>query len=223
VNRVKGAAACAIAALLGGCSLAPKYQTPAAPEVNNFKEAGDWMPAAPADGLPHGAWWEPFGDPQLNDLERQLNTANPDLRGAVARFEEARAVARRARSDVFPTVGADVSDTRGKGSTNAPLTRALSASPVVQNDFIGGIDLSWEVDVFGRLRNTAAAAGAQAQASAADLAAVQLSLQAELASDYFSLRGADTTVQLLQDTIKVYDHAYALTRNRYTVGVSAAT
>jgi NodT family efflux transporter outer membrane factor (OMF) lipoprotein len=83
--------------------------------------------------------------------------------------------------------------------------------------------LSWEVDLFGRLRNTAAAAGAQAQASAADLAAVELSLQAELATDYFSLRGDDTTIQLLQDTIKVYDRAYELTRNRYQEGISAAT
>ena len=88
---------------------------------------------------------------------------------------------------------------------------------------MAGLNLNWEVDLFGRLRNAAAAAGAQAQASAADFAAVQLSLQAELATDYFSLRGDDTTIQLLEDTIKVYDRAFELTRNRYKEGISAAT
>jgi len=222
VSRVKYVG-CVAAVLLGGCSLAPKYRPPPPPEVTNFKEAGDWMPAAPSDTAPRGAWWEPFGEPTLNDLERQLAESNPDLQAAVARFQEARGVAIRARSDIFPTVGADVSATRGKSSTNAPLSRALNATPGTSNDFIAGLNLNWEVDLFGRLRNASAAANAQAQASAADLAAVELSLQAELASDFFSLRGDDTTIQLLEDTIKVYDRAFELTRNRYKEGISAAT
>jgi NodT family efflux transporter outer membrane factor (OMF) lipoprotein len=211
------------AVLLAGCSLAPPYQPPAPPAVASFEEAGDWMPAVPADAQPRGPWWEVFGDATLNELERQLTQSNPDLRAAVARFEEARGVAIRARSNIFPTVAADVSATRGKSSVNSPLARALDSTGATSNDFIAGLDLSWEVDLFGRLRNAAAAAGAQAQASAADLAAVELSLQAELASDYFSLRGDDTTIQLLQDTIQVYDRAYVLTRNRYQEGISAAT
>ncbi|HWM72014.1 MAG TPA: efflux transporter outer membrane subunit [Steroidobacteraceae bacterium] len=222
MSRVKYVG-CVAAVLLGGCSLAPKYRPPPPPEVTNFKEAGDWMPAAPSDTAPRGAWWEPFGEPTLNDLERQLAESNPDLQAAVARFQEARGVAIRARSDIFPTVGADVSATRGKSSTNAPLSRALNATPGTSNDFIAGLNLNWEVDLFGRLRNASAAANAQAQASAADLAAVELSLQAELASDFFSLRGDDTTIQLLEDTIKVYDRAFELTRNRYKEGISAAT
>jgi NodT family efflux transporter outer membrane factor (OMF) lipoprotein len=223
VSRVRYVACVAAAALLGGCSLAPKYRPPPPPQVTNFKEAGDWAPAAPADVTPRGQWWEAFGEPTLNELERQLAESNPDLQAAVARFQEARGVAIRARSDIFPTVGADVSATRGKSSTNAPLTRALGATPTTANDFVAGLNLNWEVDLFGRLRNASAAASAQAQASAADLAAVELSLQAELASDYFSLRGDDTTIQLLEDTIKVYDHAFELTRNRYQEGISAAT
>ncbi|MEA3181011.1 MAG: hypothetical protein QOI59_4534 [Gammaproteobacteria bacterium] len=222
MSRVKYVG-CVAAVLLGGCSLAPKYRPPPPPEVTNFKEAGDWMPAAPADTAPRGAWWEPFGEPTLNDLERQLAESNPDLQAAVARFQEARGVAIRAHSDIFPTVGADVSATRGKNSTNAPLSRSLNATPGTSNDFIAGLNLNWEVDLFGRLRNASAAANAQAQASAADLAAVELSLQAELASDFFSLRGDDTTIQLLEDTIKVYDRAFELTRNRYKEGISAAT
>jgi NodT family efflux transporter outer membrane factor (OMF) lipoprotein len=223
VNRGHYTALCIAAALLGGCSLAPKYRPPPPPQVDNYKEAGDWMPAKPADAQPRGPWWEAFGDPTLNELERQLSESNPDLQAAVARFEEARGVAIRARSDIFPTVGADVAAKRGKGSANAPLAQTLGGTPGTQNDFLAALDVSWEVDLFGRLRNTAAAAGAQAQASAADLAAVGLSLQAELASDYFSLRGDDTTIELLQDTIKVYDRAYQLTRNRYEEGISAAT
>jgi multidrug efflux system outer membrane protein len=215
--------ACAVVVLLSGCSLAPKYRPPPAPQVANFKEAGDWMPAAPADVASRGAWWEPFGEPTLNELERQLAESNPDLQAAVARFQEARGVAIRARSDIFPTVGADVAATRGKSSTNAPLTRALNATPGTSNDFLAGLNLNWEVDLFGRLRNASAAANAQAQASAADLAAVELSLQAELATDFFSLRGDDTTIALLEDTIKVYDRAFDLTSNRYKEGISAAT
>jgi multidrug efflux system outer membrane protein len=216
-----------IAALLGGCSLAPKYQQPPAPEVAAYKEAGDWMPAAPADAQPRGAWWDAFGDPSLNELERQLIESNPDLQAAVARFQQARGVAIQARSNIFPTLGAEASATRAQRSANAPLSRVLgssgNAANATTNDFIAGLNLSWEVDLFGRLRNAAAAARAQAQGSAADFGAVELSLQAELAADYFSLRGDDATIQLLEDTIQVYDRAYALTRNRYQEGISAAT
>jgi outer membrane protein, multidrug efflux system len=223
VLSVMAAGVVAAAAVLAGCSLAPRYRPPPAPEVVSFKEAGDWAPAVPADAQSRGSWWETFDDPQLNELERLLDATNPDLRAAVARFEEARALAISARSDLFPVVGAQSSATRSKNSANTPLSQILggNASPV--NDFNVGLNLSWEVDLFGRVRNTAAAAGAQAQSSAADLAAVQLSLQAELASDYFSLRGDDATVQLLEDTINVYDRAYELTRNRYQEGISAAT
>jgi NodT family efflux transporter outer membrane factor (OMF) lipoprotein len=208
--------------LLAACSLAPRYAPPKVADVAQFKEAGDWTPAAPADAQQHGAWWEAFGDPKLNEMQQQLRDANPDLRAAAARFEEARALAREARSNVYPSLGGRGSASRGKSSANAPLADALGGTPTTQNDFVAGLDLDWEIDLFGRLRNTAAAAGAQAQSSAADFAAVELSLQAELATDYFSLRGADSTIQLLQDTLKTYDRAYDLTSNRYKEGISAA-
>src|SRR6266404_1584059 len=178
-----------VASLLSACSLAPTYKPPATEEVTRYKEAGDWAPAQPADGQQRGPWWEVFGDSKLNDLEAQLDAANPDLQAAVARLEQARAVARR-----------DIS-----------------------NEFLATLNLNWEIDLFGRLRNTAAAARAAAQSSEADTAAVALSLQAELASEYFSLRGDDTTISLLADTIQVYDRAYDLTSNRYNEGIAAAT
>jgi outer membrane protein, multidrug efflux system len=212
-----------VASLLSACSLAPKYKPPATEEVTHYKEAGDWAPAQPADGEQRGPWWEVFGDPKLNALEGQLNLANPDLQAAVARFDQARAVARQDISNEFPTLGLGASATRGRTSATAPLENLVGNVPVTSNNFLATLNLNWEIDLFGRLRNTAAAARAQAQSSQADTAAVALSLQAELASEYFSLRGDDTTISLLEDTLKVYDRAYKLTSNRYQEGIAAAT
>jgi multidrug efflux system outer membrane protein len=208
------------AALLGACSLAPKYEVPSSPAVDAYKEAGEWMPAVPADTQPRGAWWEAFGDAKLNDLQEQLREGSEDLHGAVARYEQARAIAHRARSDIFPTVSVSASATREKNSANAPLAGGVRTTG---NDLVAAANLAWEVDLFGRLRNTAAAAGDRAQASAADLAALDLSLRAELATDYFALRGADATLQLLEATVQDYDRAFELTRNRYAGGIAAAT
>lgn len=211
------------ASWLSACSLAPRYKPPATEEVTRYKEAGDWAPAQPADGRQRGPWWEVFGDPKLNDLEKQLNSANPDLQAAVARFQQARAVARQDISNEFPTLGLGASAARGRSSATAPFENLLGNVPVTSNNFLATLNLNWEIDLFGRLRNTAAAARAQAQGSEADTAAVALSLQAELASDYFTLRGDDASISLLADTIKVYDRAYELTSNRYREGIAAAT
>jgi NodT family efflux transporter outer membrane factor (OMF) lipoprotein len=223
VSRLAAISAGLVASLLSACSLAPRYKLPATEEVAHYKEAGDWALAQPADDQQRGPWWGVFRDQKLNDLEKQLNAANPDLRAAVARFEQARAVARHDISNEFPTLGVGASATRARSSATAPLQNLFGNVPVTSNDFLATLNLNWEIDLFGRLRNAAAAARAQAQSSEADAAAVALTLQAELASDYFSLRGDDTTIALLADTIKVYDHAYELTRNRYQEGIAAAT
>lgn len=221
---LSGLVATTVASVLAACSLAPPYKAPpATQQVTQFKEAGDWMPAEPADMDKRGQWWEVFGDPKLNELETGLNASNPDLQAAVARYVQARAVAREDVSNEFPTLGAGASATRARSSATGPLAGLIGNVPVTSNDFIASLNLNWEIDLFGRLRNTANAAKAQAQSSEADAAAVALSLQAELASDFFSLRGDDTTIVLLEDTIKVYDRAYDLTRNRYQEGISAAT
>ena len=211
------------ASLLGACSLAPAYKPPPTEEVASYKEAGDWLPAQPAEAGSGTAWWEVFGDPTLGDLEKKLDTANPDLLAAVARFEQACAIARQEISNELPTLGLGVAATRGRSSATGPLSGLVGNVPVTSNNFLASLNLNWEVDLFGRLRNTANAARAQAQGSEADAAAVALSLQAELATDYFNLRGDDTTIALLEDTIKVYDRAYDLTRNRYQEGIAAAT
>jgi NodT family efflux transporter outer membrane factor (OMF) lipoprotein len=207
-------------ALLSACSLAPKYETPQVQEVPAYKEAGEWMRAAPADGTPRGEWWQAFGDPKLSELQQQLREGSFDLRAAVARFDQARGAARLARSNLLPSLDAGAAATRARGSANAPASSGVIATG---NDFVASANLSWEIDLFGRLRNAAAAAGDRAQASAADLAAVDLALRAELASDYFSLRGADAELKLLEDTVAAYDRAYDLTSNRYQGGIAAAT
>jgi NodT family efflux transporter outer membrane factor (OMF) lipoprotein len=212
-----------LVATLSACSLAPPYKPPVTQDVASYKEAGDWLPAEPTSAGSNAAWWEVFGDPTLGDMERQLNTANPDLQAAIARFQQARAIARQETSNEFPTLGLDVAATRSRSSATGPLSGFVGHVPITSNNFIASLNLNWEIDLFGRLRNTANAARARAQSSEADAAAVALSLQAELAADYFTLRGDDTTIVLLEDTIKVYDHAYDLTRNRYQEGISAAT
>jgi len=209
------------ALLVGACSLAPSYDAPPAlPEsqVDAYREAGEWLPAAPADTAARGPWWEAFGDPRLNELQQQLDQSNPDLDAAVARYQQARAIARRSWSDVFPTVDARASSQREHTSANAP---ASNGERVLRNDLTADIALAWEIDLFGRLRNAADAAVKRADASAGDLGAIRLSLQAGLAANYFSIRGADATLVLLEDTVKAYGRALDLTRNRYQGGIAS--
>ena len=210
-----------VAAVLSACSLAPTYVPPKLDQdLSSYKEAGDWAPAAPADDKPRPDWWQSFGDPKLNELQQQLRASNPDLQAAFARFQQARALVGEARSRQFPTLNANASATRGRESLYAP--NALGAGRT-GSDFVADLSVAWEIDLFGRLRNMTAQAKAQAQASAADLGALNLSLQSELASDYFTLRGDDATVKLLEDAVQQYDTAWEQTRRRYDTGVSAAT
>ena len=211
----------AVAALLSACSLAPTYVPPKLDQdVAGYKEAGDWAPAAPADDKPRTDWWQAFGDPKLDELQEQLRVSNPDLRASFARFAQAHALVGEARSREFPTVNANASATRGRESLYAPNTLGAGHTG---NDFIADLSVAWEIDLFGRLRNMTAEAKAQAQASAADLGALKLSLQAELATDYFTLRGDDATVRLLEDSVTQFDTAWEQTKRRYDTGVSAAT
>jgi multidrug efflux system outer membrane protein len=208
-------------ALLSACSLAPPYVAPKLePEVAQYKEAGDWAPAAPADDQPRPDWWQAFGDPKLNELQQQLHSGNPDLHAAFARFEQARALAGEARSQQYPQLDLDASAVRGRTSLNGP---SFPPPGKTGNDFIASLNVAWQIDLFGRLRNTTAAANARAQGSVADLAALNLTLQAELATDYFTLRGDDATVKLLEDSVTQFDTAWEQTRRRYDTGVAAAT
>jgi NodT family efflux transporter outer membrane factor (OMF) lipoprotein len=205
------------AATLAACSLAPVYKTPvtAAPAVS-YKEVDGWKPAQPADTLPRGPWWNIFHDAQLDSLEAQVTTSNQNLKAAFARLEQARAQMRYARASYLPTVAAGAAASRTRTSMNAP--QYSTVKPLTQNDFMLESDVSYEVDVFGRVRNSVAAARATAAASAADLAVVDLSMHSELALDYFTLRTEDTQQSLLDRTVIDYTRALELTQNLYNGG-----
>jgi NodT family efflux transporter outer membrane factor (OMF) lipoprotein len=213
-----------LAVLLSGCEVGPKYVRATAPTSPNFKEqppdsfkeAGQWKTAQPADQALRGKWWEIFGDPQLNALEEQLTVSNQNLKVAEARLREARAAVRFNRAAQFPTISAGPSIESLHASGNRPYIHTTSNT----GDFVLPIDFSYEVDLWGRVRRSVAAAREEAQASTADYATASLSLHAELAIDYFELRSADAQKQILDDTVKAYTDALQLTSNRFLGGVA---
>jgi NodT family efflux transporter outer membrane factor (OMF) lipoprotein len=221
VSRPAFLALCGLAVLaVSGCTVGPKYVRPTAEVPANFKEAGEWKPAQPSDALPKGKWWEVYQDTQLNALEDQINVSNQNLKIAQAQFLEARAALKISRSGLFPTVTGNASAARYQQSHNRPLF--TTSTPITYSDYVLSVDASYEVDAWGRVRRTVEASRSEAQASAADLATVDLSLHAELALDYFSLRGLDAEKALLDSTVVSYEKALELTKNRYQGGLASA-
>jgi NodT family efflux transporter outer membrane factor (OMF) lipoprotein len=212
---------------LAGCTVGPKYVRPSAPTPAAYKEqppasyqgAEQWQPANPSDQSSHGNWWEIFGDPQLNKLEEQVATSNQDLKVFEARFREARAAIRFNRASQFPTISTAPSAAYTKNSDYSPSfpSRVQQAST---GDFVLPFDLSYELDLWGRVRRSVAAAREEAQATAGDYEAAKLSLEAELAMDYFELRSADAQKQLLDDTVKAYTDDVQLTTHRFKGGAA---
>jgi NodT family efflux transporter outer membrane factor (OMF) lipoprotein len=212
---------CTILAL-SACSFAPPYKVPdSASPTPAFKEAGDWKPAQPSDAQNRGAWWSIFQDPVLDGIESQVVDANQDLKAAYARLLQARAATRIERSALFPTLTVGSSTTRTRTSQNSP--KFPPGAEPIGNNFDLEADLSYEIDVWGRVRNAVASAKATQQASAADLATLDLAIHAELANDYFSLRSQDTQQQLLDTTVNDYSKALDLTQNLYKGGAAALT
>jgi NodT family efflux transporter outer membrane factor (OMF) lipoprotein len=198
------------AVALAGCNLAPPYRVPVTPEPPAiYKETGPWTPAAPADATPRGRWWAVIQDPELDSLEDRLESDNPSLAAALARYEESRALATRARAALFPELDA------GGYAQDAHYPHL--PEPYAS----GGGSLSYELDLWGRIRNQVAAAKAEAQASAADVAAARLSLQALLAETYLGLRGADAEIDVLRQTQTAYAQALDLTQARYDGGAAS--
>ena len=212
---------------LSGCMVGPKYVKPTVPMAPGFKEAppetfkesDGWKPAQPGDQTLRGKWWEIFDDPQLNALEEELTVSNQNLKVAESRFRQARSMVRFNRSAEFPTISTSPSIVSKRESANQPYFPAS----LVNNGtgaFTLPFDLSYEVDLWGRVRHTVSASREEAQASAADLQTANLSLHSELAVDYFELRSADAQKQLLDDTVKAYTNALQLTQNRFVGGAA---
>ena len=185
----------------------------------SYEQAGIWKPAQPADQELRGKWWEIFGDPELDTLEDQVTVSNQDLKAAEARFRQARAMVGFNRAAEFPTIAVGPSASYVKDSNNTPAF-PTTVSRSGAGDFLLPVDLSYEVDLWGRVRRTVAAAREETQATAADLATASLSLHAELAIDYFELRSADAQKEILDNTVKAYSDAYQLTETRFEGGAS---
>jgi NodT family efflux transporter outer membrane factor (OMF) lipoprotein len=202
---------------LAGCSLAPAYAPPTTALPATFKEDGPWTLATPSEALPRGAWWLAFGDPLLDRYEGQLQTANPTLAEALARYDTARALAQEASAVGLPTLSLGGEVSRNRQSNNRPLRGANQPDNYSADTF--GASAGYELDFWGRLRNLAAAGRAEAQASAADVETIRLSLQSELADDYIRLRSLDAEAALLDEAIKAYAKALDLTQERHRDGL----
>lgn len=213
--RQSAAAAAAIAVLAGPALATARAASPAVSAPDAYKETGPWTPASPADAAPRGDWWSVFSDPTLNALEQQIDRGNPDLRAALARYDESRALLAQARSAQLPRIDGSVSGTYNGQSLHKPLR--VGGPATYDNDVLGAT-ATYELDLWGRVRKTVAANKKEVQASAADLASVRLSLEAELADAYLSLRGLDAQAKLLADTTAAYARALKLTQDQHDGG-----
>ena len=225
--RFLSVASMGLMVLLGGCMVVPKYTVPTAPAPPAFKEGGpdgfkenaDWQVAKPADAIPRGAWWTIFNDPQLNALEPQVETANQTLKAADANLRSARAEIRVRNADRYPTIGIAPAVGGLRDSANEPYFNSINANNGEANLLLP-LEVNYEVDLWGRIRRNIAAAKEEAQATAADRQNVLLSLQAEVALDYFELRADDAQQKLLNDTVVQYQEALRVTTNRYEGGIA---
>jgi len=228
-------AAIVFAFFQAACIVGPKYNRPTVQTPPAYKELGDqgsqaastWRTAHPNDAIARGKWWEVFDDPQLNELEERLNTANQNVAAAAANFLAARSLIRQARSQYFPTVTTDpsIENTRPSPAQFAALQSANSSSSGVAvksfTEYSLPFDASWEPDLWGRVRNTVRANTFAAQASAADVENVRLSEEAELAADYYELRAQDSLKQLLDSTVANYQQTLDLAHSQYQAGLTS--
>ncbi len=210
------AAIIAATLVLGACSMAPTYKPPEAPVAEHYQSAGPWTTAQPSDQLPREGWWTLYGDERLNSLEQQLIDHNPDLAAAFASYQQSRDYLAQVRADLFPQISVGAGAQRNRASLNSPLHGPTS--PEYYDLYSATAQASYEVDLWGRVRDNVAAGRASMQASAADLASVRLSLEASLADSYVQLVGVDRQIDLLQKTVDAYQRALQLTTTLHEGG-----
>jgi NodT family efflux transporter outer membrane factor (OMF) lipoprotein len=222
VRAVRGCAAAecgaALTILLGACSLAPPLKTPEISTADAYKEIGPWTQAQPADRLPRDSWWTLYDNAELNELEKRLIAGNPTLAAALANYAQAKALADQARAGLFPTLGVNASVGRNRESTNTPL-RGPTTPTYYNANTLGG-SVSYELDLWGQIRNEVAAGEANAAASAADLENARLSLIGQLTGDYIQLRSLDRDSAILDETVEAYTRALSLTEQRHGAGIA---
>ncbi|MDF3932354.1 efflux transporter outer membrane subunit [Pseudomonas citronellolis] len=225
-NLSPGLLALALCAALAGCAVGPDYQRPQVSVPAAFKEGEGWRQAQPADLGSHGQWWTLYADPSLDDLQQRLLKANQTLAQSEASYRQAAALVKGSRSSFFPTISADAGKTRSGQGGSSSTVRLSDGSTVssgggggISNSYSASLGVSWELDLWGKLRRQLEADTASRDASAADLAASRLSLQSQLAQNYLQLRVMDQQIKLLNDTVEAYQRAYKLTTNQYNAGI----
>jgi NodT family efflux transporter outer membrane factor (OMF) lipoprotein len=212
------ATALALVFCVTGCTVGPNYHRPSAPTTPQFKTVAGWQPAQPADQQLRGHWWKVYGDAELNALEDKVSVSNQSLKIAFTQYTQARAMVKYQRANYFPFLSAGASATRQRGSENRTF---YFPSLNQYNDFTLPLDVTWEPDIWGRVRRTVRAARENAQASAADIVNVQLILQAELALDYFQMRGLDSQQSILDETVVADEKALQLTLQLFHAGLDS--
>ena len=216
----------AVALIVSACAVGPDYVRPTTPTPQSFKEVDGWKSAQPQDHLPHGEWWKLFADPDLDALEAQVDIDNQTIKGAEARVRQARAATDAARAALFPLVTGNAQYTRGNAGGGRSVTTTSGNTATIgssgpRNNYNLALDVSWEADLWGRVRRQVEASGETAQASEADLQSAKLAAQAQLAQSYFLLRVQDAEIKLFDDTIAAYEKSLQLTRNQYAAGIVA--
>jgi multidrug efflux system outer membrane protein len=223
VSRFSALALAAGIALLTGCSVGPDYVQPSVPQAAAFKEKGPWKKAQPRDDISKGDWYAVFHDPKLNELEAEAEVSNQTLRVAVAKVSEARAVARESESEFFPTIDFTADGSRQRTSPNDGQQNSVSGGHGKAATFTSAtvvpFDLSYELDIWGKVRRAFESSGDLAQASLADYENVLLTLKADVAADYYAVRTADSQIDVQRRTIKSYQENMKLTNSRFQGGI----
>ncbi|CAI8746458.1 MULTISPECIES: efflux transporter outer membrane subunit [Pseudomonas] len=207
-------------AMLSACAVGPDYQRPQTAEVAQYKEAEGWRQANPSDALARGAWWELYGDQQLNGLIEKLNSSNQTVAQSEAQYRQAQALVRSARGAFYPSVDLSVGKTRSSQGTGSSSSSLSSSASGIRDTYNAQLGVSWEADIWGKLRRGLEANEASAQASFADLAAMRLSQQSELVQNYLQLRVIDQQKRLLEATVAAYEKSLQMTQNQYRAGIS---
>lgn len=213
--------------MLSACAVGPNYKRPAAPISQAFKQDQGWKPATPSEPASDTDWWSIYNDPVLHGLEKELNISNQNLKQSEAAYRAARAAVDEARGSLLPSI--DVNGSGSESFSHGSFGISTGAGGVIQTGQTGkprrtyqaNAQASWDFDLWGRIRRNIEASAANAQASAADLAGARLSAQATLAQDYFQLRAADEEKRLLQQSIKDFQDALQIAKNRFAVGVAS--
>ncbi|MFJ2358247.1 efflux transporter outer membrane subunit [Pseudomonas fluorescens] len=207
-------------AMLSACAVGPDYQRPQTAQVAQYKEAEGWRQANPSDSLARGAWWELYGDQQLNGLIEKLNSSNQTVAQSEAQYRQAQALVRSARGAFYPNVDLSLGKTRSSQGTGSSSSSLSSSASGIRDTYNAQLGVSWEADIWGKLRRGLEANEASAQASFADLAAMRLSQQSELVQNYLQLRVIDQQKRLLEATVTAYEKSLQMTQNQYRAGIS---